>query len=483
MDIYKKIHSNEKKSYTKFTENKSKSKMLNNKRKGEKEIDDTFGDLVDENDSISNDNNDENDNYDNEESLDLDDFEEFNKELDEMDGENNEEEEEYDEEYEDNEEYDENEDIEENNIKNKKFIKYDDMYDRSLEKIKKKSKSNIDIDNEIENAVFREHSQAENLSKRIEDLENKAVGEKDWKMKGEINAKSRPINSLLNENFDYKSTVRPKPKPSTELNAMIEKMIKLRIASDLYDDPKFVKTTTKNKVDDIIDFKKSKKGLAELYEEEFLGKEKEEEPLTQDKIEIEDMLNDLFRDFNDLTNNTFVSERLKNEMNVIKNVKAIKLEDISKFIPINKPNALSLKINPDNHESKINMVLDEYNPKKSEHVTKVELDTDEKRLKRKQLKRKVHKKIYERNLNRKMNKLSQDYDSKYEVNLALKKMKDKEVNKEITNKELKSSSFFKGLNKSAKETMETKKEKLKYQKENLSGYSDLKLKEVKNYKY
>lgn len=80
------------------------------------------------------------------------------------------------------------------------------------------------------------------------------------------------------------------------------------------------------------------------------------------------------------------------------------------------------------------------------------------------MKRKVHKKIYERNLNRKINQLSKDYDSKFEINLAMKKMKDKEINKEITNKELKSSSFFKGLNKTAKDVMETKKEKLNIKK-------------------
>lgn len=75
-------------------------------------------------------------------------------------------------------------------------------------------------------------------------------------------------------------------------------------------------------------------------------------------------MDDLFRDFNDLTNNTFVTERLKNEMNVIKNVKAIKLEDISKFVPLNKPNKLGSIINPDNQELKINQILDDYNPKK-----------------------------------------------------------------------------------------------------------------------
>ena len=481
MDIYKNIHTKDKGKKIDIKKDSSKNKMLNTKRKDKKdENDNTFGNLVNDKSIEDDENTEEN----LEDSLDLDDFEEFNKELDELDEEYNEENYE-DEENNSIEDEDGNIDFDESiEDKNEKIIKYDDMYDRSIEKRKKTSKIKLDIDNEIENSIFiREHSNPENLDKRIEDLENKAVSAKDWKLRGEINAKSRPINSLLNENFDYKSTSRPKPKPSTELNAMIEKMIKLRISSDLFDDPKFVKVSNKKKNEDLMDFNKSKKSLGELYEEDFLGKEKEDEPLTQDKIEIEDMMDDLFRDFNDLTNNTFVTERLKNEMNVIKNVKAIKLEDISKFVPLNKPNKLGSIINPDNQELKINQILDDYNPKKGEYVTKEELDSEEKKLKRKQMKRKVHKKINERNLNRKINQLSKDYDSKFEVNLAMKKIKDKEINKEITNKELKSSSFFKGLNKTAKEVMETKKEKIKYQKENLSGYSDLRLNEVKNYKY
>ena len=45
------------------------------------------------------------------------------------------------------------------------------------------------------------------------------------------------------------------------------------------------------------------------------------------------MMEDLFMMFNGLTNNTFVGERVKTDMLVNKNVKSIKLEDISKLAP------------------------------------------------------------------------------------------------------------------------------------------------------
>jgi U3 small nucleolar ribonucleoprotein component len=37
------------------------------------------------------------------------------------------------------------------------------------------------------------------------ELEEKAVGEKEWEMRGEVSAKSRPLNSVLDAELDFEA--------------------------------------------------------------------------------------------------------------------------------------------------------------------------------------------------------------------------------------------------------------------------------------
>ena len=356
-----------------------------------------------------------------EDSFNMDDFEKFNQEIEEEDQDNegiegsNDEEEMYDE-----------------NLEDKDDIKYNDIFKQA----KKEKKIN---DKEVEDEIFAiEHGYYENDSMipKIDNLEKRMVGEKDWQLKGEINAKSRPVGSLLENNLDFKVTRRPPPIITAEWSNKIEQIIKTRVASDLFDDPKRTMIKEKKENQDInIIFEKSSKGLAELYEEDWnkqYNNSKEEK--TQDKIEIEEMMTDLFTMFTALTNSTFIGDRVKNDNNVIKDIEAIEIKDVSKFIS-------SDKLLKNNFEKTIN----NYNPKKAETTTKTEQTVDENKKSRRQMKRKVHKKIYEKNLKKKMNSLSKDYDSKFEVKMAMKKQKDKDDKTNIKSNELKSSKFFNNL--------------------------------------
>ena len=162
-------------------------------------------------------------------------------------------------------------------------------------------------------------------------------------------------------------------------------------------------------------------------------------------------MEDLFTMFSGLTNNNFIGERVKSEMNVIKNVKSIKLEDVSKSVFSEKMIANKSK------DEKTENTVRSYNPSKVEIVTKEELSSHDLRQKHRQMKRKVHKKIYERNLQKKMTQLSENYDSKYEVRLALKAAKDKMMKAE-SSKDNKANKFFKNLqeNKESRESRESK---------------------------
>lgn len=49
------------------------------------------------------------------------------------------------------------------------------------------------------------------LKKTIEKLEEKALAGKSWQLKGEVNAATRPENSLLEEVLEFDAATRPAP--------------------------------------------------------------------------------------------------------------------------------------------------------------------------------------------------------------------------------------------------------------------------------
>lgn len=110
--------------------------------------------------------------------------------------------------------------------------------------------------------------------KEIERLEEKMISDKPWQLKGEVNSKNRPKDSLLNEDLDFDLARKSQPQTQTkEVTDEIEDIIKQRILDMLFDDvqPKrpIDSAQTKTAAEDFLDYEKSKKSLAELYEEDF----------------------------------------------------------------------------------------------------------------------------------------------------------------------------------------------------------------------
>ena len=76
------------------------------------------------------------------------------------------------------------------------------------------------------------------MVKKIEQIENQMVGtDKPWQMLGEIVAKQRPMNSLLEVHLDFNVGSKLPPQITQEKTNAIETAIKQRILDELFDDP------------------------------------------------------------------------------------------------------------------------------------------------------------------------------------------------------------------------------------------------------
>ena len=114
----------------------------------------------------------------------------------------------------------------------------------------------------------------EKLAGQIRQLEESAVGEKPWLLRGEASAKERPKNSALSVEMDFDRTHRPSPDVNELITAKLEDIIKLRIADNIFDDEENFKPVTGNHAKQLdflsVEDTRSSKGLADIYEDEYL---------------------------------------------------------------------------------------------------------------------------------------------------------------------------------------------------------------------
>ncbi|KAK5745191.1 U3 snoRNP protein [Elasticomyces elasticus] len=116
------------------------------------------------------------------------------------------------------------------------------------------------------------------LAEEIRKLEAANVAKREWTLSGEARAADRPLNSLLEEDLEFERAGKPIPVITAEVSESIEALIKRRILAydfqDLVrrrpDDLATGKDGKRGKLDYDLDDSKSKKGLAEEYEEDHL---------------------------------------------------------------------------------------------------------------------------------------------------------------------------------------------------------------------
>ena len=119
----------------------------------------------------------------------------------------------------------------------------------------------------------RHQLRLDRMNNRIQKLEEEALGERDWYMRGEVSGSHRPMNSALEVDLDFETTMKPPPQPTEETTHSLEDLIKQRIADHEFDDvvPIIPAREEKKKTTVELDDVKSTQGLGQIYEDEYLA--------------------------------------------------------------------------------------------------------------------------------------------------------------------------------------------------------------------
>ncbi|VVB18394.1 unnamed protein product [Arabis nemorensis] len=173
------------------------------------------------------------------------------------------------------------------------------------------------------------------VQSKIEQMEKANLDPKHWTMQGEITAAKRPKNSALEVDLDFEHNARPAPVITEEVTATLEDLIKNRVIEARFDDVQrapSLPTKSKREAKELDD-SKSKKGLAEVYEAEYVQKANPAfAPATfsdELKKEASILFKKLCLKLDALSHFHFTPKPIIEEMNIQTNVPAIAMEEVA----------------------------------------------------------------------------------------------------------------------------------------------------------
>lgn len=184
------------------------------------------------------------------------------------------------------------------------------------------------------------------VQRQIQKLEEEAVAEKKWALKGEVKARDRPEDALLTEDLEFERTAKPVPLITSEVTESLENMIRRRIKEEDFND------LQRRVITDVSGFKskpkfelsdvKSSKSLAEIYEDDFKGVTEDveiSEELQKSHDEISELYKDLTYKLDALSSAHFIPKPIKKDLEVRVQTAAISMEDAQ---PLTMSNASTL---------------------------------------------------------------------------------------------------------------------------------------------
>ncbi|CAJ2664354.1 unnamed protein product [Trifolium pratense] len=241
----------------------------------------------------------------------------------------------------------EDEDDEEEEEEGMENARYDDFFVGKKEKSSKRKdqlveesedsgdEDDMESNKQKKRTASTHEKQLEKIQSEIELMEKANVEPKTWSMQGEVTAANRPVDSLLAVNLDFEHNVRPTPVITEEFTASIEDMIQKRIIEGLFNDVQRAPRLPSKAPREVkeLDDNKSKKGLAEMYEQEYVQKiDPTSAPLSsKDKLKNEASM--LFKrlclKLDALSHFSFAPKPVIEDMSFQTNVPALAMEEIA----------------------------------------------------------------------------------------------------------------------------------------------------------
>lgn len=178
------------------------------------------------------------------------------------------------------------------------------------------------------------------LQEEIRKLEAANVAKREWTLSGEARAADRPMNSLLEEDLDFERAGKPVPVITAEISESLEELIKRRILAHDFQDiirrrPDDLATGNgrRGQLDFELDNNKSKKGLAEEYEEEHLRNtdpnfvDAKDEKQAKEEKEIEALWREVSANLDSLSSWHFKPKRPEAQLDIRVDAPTITMED------------------------------------------------------------------------------------------------------------------------------------------------------------
>ena len=179
------------------------------------------------------------------------------------------------------------------------------------------------------------------LTEEIRRLEAANVAKREWTLSGEARAADRPINSLLEEDLEFERVGKPVPVITAEISESLEELIKRRILAEDFqdiirrrpDDLATGSSSRRGRLDFELDDSKSKKSLAEMYEEEHLKAtdpnyvDAKDEKTQKEQKEIDALWRDISNKLDSLSSWHFKPKGPAAQLDIRVDAPVVRLED------------------------------------------------------------------------------------------------------------------------------------------------------------